>query len=83
MEEKKKTDEAVKKRKRGLLDIQREKLLDKDASRNFYRHVKNFGRAEKPKLIDVRDVMPSGQSDQKTAKVLADYFNRVSDEFEP
>ena len=61
-EEKKRTDEAVKKRKRGLLDIQIEKLLDGDASRHFYRHVKSFGQAEKPKLFDVRDLMPKNHS---------------------
>ena len=27
--------------------------------------------------------MPDGQTDKETAKVLADYFNRISDEFDP
>ena len=81
--EKKKTDEAVKKRKRGFLDIQRAKLLAHDAGRDFYRQVKNFSTAERPKLFDVRDLMPDGQSDEQTAEELAKYFNRISDEFEP
>ena len=82
-EEKKRTNEVVRKRKRGYLDIQREKLLSSEASRNFYRQVKNFGVAEKPKLFDVRDLMPEGQTDEETAESLAVYFNRISDEFEP
>ena len=81
--EKKRTNEVVKKRKRGFLDRQREELLQEDAGRNFYRNVRNFGKAERPKLFDVRDLMPDGQSDEDTANTLADYFNRVSCEFDP
>ena len=82
-EEKRITNEAVRKRKRGFLDIQREKLLSSEASRNFYRQVRSFGAAERPRLFDVRDLMPEGQSDELTAENLAEYFNRVSNEFEP
>ena len=81
--EKKKTEEAVKARKRGFLDIQREKLLSNEASRNFYRQVKNFGVPERPKFFDVREMMPATNSDHETAEQLAEYFNRVSDEFDP
>ena len=81
--EKKNVDEVVRKRKRGFLDIQKERLLGPDASRNFYRQVRSFGTTEKPKLFDVRDLMPEGQSDRDTAEQLAAYFNRISDEFAP
>ena len=81
-EEKRRTDEAVRKRKRCFLDIQKERLLSTEASRNFYRNVKSFGSTEKPSLFNVRDLMPEGQSNTDTAEVLADYFNRISNEFE-
>ena len=69
--------------KRDYFDKQKDHLLAKDANRNFYRHVKNFGKAERPQLFDVRTLMPDGQSDEDTAEELAHYFNRISDEFEP
>ena len=65
------------------MDIQKEALLTEDAGRNFYRNVKSFSKAEKPKLFDVRDIMPEGMTDEQVAESLASYFNRVSDEFEP
>ena len=82
-EEKKRTREAVKKRKRDYFDKQKDRLLVEDANRNFYRHVKNLGTAERPRQFDVRDLMPEDYSDQDTAEALADYFNRVSNEFDP
>ena len=82
-EEKKRTADAVKKRKRVFFDRQREHILDEDASRNFYKHVRNFGKAERPKLFDVRELLPAGLSDKEAADNLADYFNRIAQEFEP
>ena len=61
--EKKRTDEAVKNKKRVYYEKQKEGLLAEDASRNFYRLIKSFGSAEKPKLFDVRDLLPDGISD--------------------
>ena len=81
-DEKKRTNEQVLKRKRGFLDRQKESLLG-DGDRNFYRQVRNFGKAERPKLFDVRDLMPEGQTDEQTAEELASFFNRISDEFDP
>ena len=81
--EKKRMNEEIRKRKRGFLDNQKESLLREDAARHFYRNVCNFGAAERPKLFDVRDLMPEGQSDAASTDQLADYFNRISNEFEP
>ena len=81
--EKKRTDEAVRARKRLFFDCQKEHLLAEDANRNFYKHVRNFGKAERPKLFNVRDLMPQGQTDKETAELLANYFNRISNEFDP
>ena len=75
--EEKRTKRAVRERKRGFLDIQKERLLAADASRNFYRNVKSFGKAEKPRLFNVKDVLQEGLSDEEAAA----YFNRISDEF--
>ena len=82
-EEKRRTSEAIKARKRPYFDNQKDHLLAEDANRNFYKHVKNFGRAERPKLFDVRDLMPARLSDKQIAEELAEYFNRISNEFEP
>ena len=82
-EEKKRVDEAVRKRKRGYYDRQKEHLLSDEATRHFYRNVKSLGQAERPALFDVRALMPSGTTDEATAETLAEYFNRISDEFEP
>ena len=49
--EKKRTENAVKDRKRKFFDNQREHLLAEDANRNFYKHIRNFGKAEKPKMF--------------------------------
>ena len=46
---KKSTNELIVKRKRGFLDKQKEHLLADDANRNFYKHVKNFSKLERPK----------------------------------
>ena len=81
-EEKKRVSEAIKKRKRGFMDTQKTHLLDKDANRNFYRHVKAFCRYEKPPVFDVRELVPN-KTDPEVAEELADYFIKVSREFDP
>ena len=65
------------------MDRQREGLLTEEAGRNFYRQVRNFGKTERPKLFDVRDLMPEGQTDEDIVENLASFFNRISDEFDP
>ena len=80
--EKKRIDEIVRKRKRSYMDTQRDNLLGPDAARCFYKNVKNFASFERPKLFDVRELLP-GKSDEEAAEHLAEYFNAVSLEFEP
>ena len=82
-EEKKRTKEAVKERKRKYFDRQKDHLLASDANRNFYKYVKNFGEAERPKMFDVRELVGEGKTDEEIAEELAEYFNRISKEFEP
>ena len=64
------------------MDTQKQHLLDDDANRNFYKHVRNFNKVEKPKQFDVRILLP-GRRDIEVAEHLATYFNQVSNEFEP
>ena len=80
-EEKRRIDKLIVERKRGYMDTQRAHILQDDASRNFFKHAKNFSRFEKPKEFDVRSLLPD-KSDAEVADVLADFFNKVSREFE-
>ena len=73
----------MKRRKRVFLDKQKEHLLAEDANRNFFKHVRNFSKAERPSVFDVRDLLPGRDSDNEIAEELASYFNRISCEFEP
>ena len=81
-EEKKKTDGLIRERKKGYIETQKSHILAKDANRNFFRHVKTFSRLEKPKLFDVRDLYDN-KNDNEVAEDLAEYFVRVSREFDP
>ena len=80
-EEKKRVAEVIKQRKRGYIDNQKEHLLSNDANRNFFKHVKNFSKFEKPREFDVREIVTG--SDVEVSEKLADYFIEVSREFEP
>ena len=75
-------EEIIKERKRGYITTQKEHILDEDANRNFYKHVKNFSRFERPEQFEVKSLLP-GQPDQEAAETLADYFIRISQEFKP
>ena len=79
---KKNLDQEIKDRKAGFMTIKKEQLTAKDANRSFFRLVKAFNTPEKPQTFDVRSLRP-GASDQEVAEELADYFNRISSEFDP
>ena len=83
-EEKRITKDMIRKSKRGYMDVQKDHILAEDANRNFFKHVKNFSRLEKPHQFDVRDLESfKGKSDEEVAEDLAAFFNRVSMEFNP
>ena len=66
------------------MDIQRGHILAEDANRNFFKHVKNFSRLERPPQFDVRDLECfKGCNDSEVAEELASFFNRISLEFNP
>ena len=64
------------------MDTQRDNLLGPDAARCFFKNVRNFATFEKPRMFDVREILP-GKSDPQVAEELADYFNAVSLKFDP
>ena len=77
-----KFDNYMEKRQQNYLKNQRNKLTNASASRNFYKNVKAFKAADKPEGFDVRNLRP-GQTDQETADEVAQFFNRISQEFSP
>ena len=79
---KKITDDLIKKRKMIYMDMKKQQLVAPDANRSFFRLVKFFKTPEKSQTFDIRSLRP-GQSDQEVADELADYFNRISAEFDP
>ena len=68
-EEKKRTNELLKLSRQGYMDTQKEHLLTEDENRNFFKHVRNFSRYERPEQFDDRNIV-SG-SDQEVAEKLA------------
>ena len=80
--EKSRVEARILDRKREYLLTQKGHILAEDANRNFYEHVKNFNTIEKPKEFDVRQLLP-GKRDFEVAEELAEYFNKVSQEFSP
>ena len=75
-------EEHLAKKKEEYLAKQRLKFIGPNASSEFFKNVKAFSNAEKPKTFDVRDLRP-GNTDEETAKEVAEFFNRISAEFSP
>lgn len=73
-------DEYLARRQEVYLERQRDKMTGASASREFYRNVKNYSSAEKPKTFNVRDLFPD-VPEQEVADKTAEYFNRISAEF--
>ena len=71
----------VKKRARNYWKHQKRTLLQKDASRSFFKNAKAYSSREKPASFDVRSLFPGGRSDSEIAEDLADHFNGISSEF--
>ena len=81
-EKKKATEKLIRERKAGFMATQKEHLLSDKANRIFLKHVRNFSSAKKPKMFDVKDLLP-GRTDIEAAEILGEYFNKVSCEFDP
>ena len=64
------------------LQKQRDNLLTDNADKNFHKNVKSFKSHEKPKEFDIRSLRPE-ESKESIAEEAAEYFNRISKEFQP
>ena len=78
----KELERYIDKQREKFLVRERKKMTGKNASKNFFKNVRSYNSAEKPKAFDVRTLKP-GASDEAVAEDIADYFNRISAEFEP
>ena len=76
------TDELIKTSKEKYMAIKKDQLTAADANRSFFRLVKAFNTPEKPQNFDVR-ALRQGSTGSEVAEELADFFNRISSEFEP
>ena len=77
-----KTENYLESRRQAFLAKQREKFTGPDAARQFFKNVKAYKCADKPKAFDIRDLCP-GKPDHETAGEAAAFFNRISNEFQP
>ena len=77
-----KIEAHLEKRRQDFLAKQRDKFIGPQAHVSFFRNVKSFKSAEKPKNFNVRSLCP-GKSDKEVADEVAGFFNRISDEFSP
>ena len=74
---KKKTKKVVKRRAREYRSTQKEKLLAKDAARDFYKNVKSYSCKEKPQTFDVRqlfDKLSDPRSWKNSPTILVRYL---------
>ena len=69
------------KRMAKFLELQKKNLTGGEASRRFFKLVKNYSSCEKPKDFDVRALYP-GKEDREVAEKLADHFTTISAEFD-
>ena len=75
-------DNYLNKRRENFLENQRNKLLGSDASKHFFKNVKDFSSAEKPKSFSVTDLLPEKPANE-VAEEAASFFNSISQEFQP
>ena len=75
-------EQYLNKRQQIFLQTQRDKMLGPDASKQFYKNVKEYKAVDRPKSFNIKDLLP-GKSDQEAADSVAGYFNQISCEFSP
>lgn len=56
-------------------------LLVEDAQRNYFRNIKSFKTGDRPKQLDVRSLFPVSKDGE--VEKLAEFFNKISQEFDP
>lgn len=75
-------DRYIEGRRQKYLAKQRNKLTGPQAMKEFYKNVRNYKSPEKPKSFSVTDLRPN-MSEREVAEEAAQYFNKISQEFEP
>ena len=75
-------EEYLEKRREIFLRKQRDKLLGPAADKQFFKNVSSFKSYDKPRSFNVRDLRP-GKPDKLVADEVADFFNKISREFDP
>ena len=79
---KKVTEAMLSKRKEKYVLVQKDNLLARDSDRAYFKNVKSYKTASRPKPFDVTTLFP-GKSEEEVAEALAVYFTKVSNEFQP
>ena len=66
------------------LNWQKHKLVvtDPDSSRHFFRNVRTYNTAERPKIWNIKAIRPD-LSDMQLAEQLSLFFTKISGEFAP
>ena len=77
-----KLEEYLAKGRENFLKSQRDKLLGPTATTNFFKNVRAFKSADRPKQFNIRELRPN-KSDHEIATEAAAFFNRISNEFRP
>ena len=69
-------------RRIAYLDRQKTNLTSADASKQFFKNVKNYRTAERVRAFDVTELYPE-KNEREVSETVADYFNEISREFRP
>ena len=75
-------DDYLKMRQESYLESQRSKFFSPDASKQFFKNVKKFSTAEKPKSFCITELRPNKEH-KEVANEAASFFNEISQEFRP
>ena len=75
-------EDYLAKGRENFLKGQREKILGPTASANFFRNIKAFKSADRPKQFNIKDLRPNN-TEEEIENEAAAFFNRISAEFQP
>ena len=78
----KRTRQLIGERKKKYNETTRDKFINKTDSKSFHKGVKAFLSAKETEKWDARSLYP-GKTDREIAELLADYFNGISQEYDP
>ena len=76
------TDRMIKFKRKQYMENHKILITLPDSSQHFFRNVRTYNSAEKPKIWNIKSMAPE-KSDLQLTIELAGYFNRISNEFDP